>query len=183
MGRNGGKGRWRMVGIATSVLVLALVGSAVAGSGSATKSGSIIKVSKRALIKANKSLRKANRALRIARNRSKQQGPKGDTGPKGDIGPKGDTGAHGSAGVSGLEIVEAATPESSADAKEEGISCPAGKRVFGGGARVEGPALDFIAIDLNGPGSDTTWEAGAHEHNATGAGWVLVVYAICGNAS
>jgi hypothetical protein len=85
--------------------------------------------------------------------------------------------------VSGLVIVEAATSESSADTKEEEVSCPAGKRVFGGGARVEGPAFASVAIDLNGPGSDTSWEAGAHEHTATGSGWELVVYAICGNAS
>lgn len=183
MSRNGRMGRWPMIGAATSILVLALVGSAVAGSGPATKSGAIIKISKRtnkALSRANKSLGKATRAIRIARR--KQQGPKGDTGPKGDRGPKGNPGAPGPAGVSGLEIVEAATLESSTDAKEVEVSCPAGKRIFGGGARAEGPAFDSIAIDLNGPGSDTTWEAGAHEHSATAAGWELVVYAICGKA-
>jgi len=165
--------RWAMIVVAAGILVLALVGTAVAGAGSATTSVSITKVSKRA----SKALGKANAAIRIARNTSKQQGPKGDAGPKGDTGPQ------GPAGVSGLEIVEAATPESSSDTKEAEVSCPPGKRVFGGGARVEGPAFDSVALDLNGPASDTGWEAGAHEHTATGGAWELVVYAICGNAS
>jgi hypothetical protein len=51
-----------MIGAAAGILVLALVGTAVAGSGQATKSVSITKVSK----KANKALAKANKAIRIA---------------------------------------------------------------------------------------------------------------------
>lgn len=173
MDRNGRVDRWLLLSAIVSILVVVLVGTALAGSGPATKTVSITKVSK----DANRALSKAGQAIQIARTTGKQQGPKGDMGPKGDAGPRGPS------GVSGFEIVEAATAENSSDTKEEVVSCPAGKRVFGGGASVEGPALSSVAIDLSAPGSNNSWEAGAHEHTATGSSWELVVYAICGNAS
>jgi len=176
--------RWPTISAAAVVLVLALVGTAIAESGPATTSASIARVSKRAsqvLRKANRALHRANMAVRIARDTSKQQGPKGDTGSQG---PKGDTGAQGPPGVSGLQIVETATTENSENEKEGEVSCPPGKRVFGGGASVESEeeGYESVAIDLSAPSSDTGWVAAAHEHTATVEGWELVVYAICGNA-
>jgi hypothetical protein len=168
-------GRWPAIGVAVGAALLALVGTAIAESGPATTSASVAK----ALKQANKASRKATKAIRIARRTSKQQGPKGNTGPQG---PKGDAGPQGAPGVSGLVIVEAATPSDSVNTKEEGVECPAGKRVFGGGAIVEG-AFTFVAVDLSAPVSATTWLAAAHEHDETAEDWELQVYAICGNAT
>lgn len=111
-----------------------------------------------------------------ASQRAKLRGPQGASGPQGAQGPQ------GSPGVSGLEIVEASTAFDSEDSKEEEVSCPPGKRVFGGGAAVEG-AFTFVAIDFNGPDGDSTWRGAAHEHDATANPWEVVVFAICGNAS
>jgi hypothetical protein len=172
--RNGSRMRWPSVAAVVLVMVAALVGTAIAESGSATISAS--KLGK----KVNKAFAKANQAIRIARNTSKQKGPQG---PAGAQGLKGDTGPQGAPGVSGVVIVEAATALNSSDAKEEEVTCPPGKRVFGGGATAEGPGFSSVAIDLTQPGSDTSWLAAAHEHAATAEAWELQVYAICGNAS
>ena len=172
MDRIGRVRRWPAISAAVLALLVALVGTAIAESGPATTSVSIVKISKRALARANK-------AIRIARKTSKQSGPKGDTGVQG---PKGNTGSQGPPGVSGLQTVGAASEENSENSKIVGVSCPPGKRVFGGGAAVEGPAFASVAIDLNSPGSDTSWFAAAHEHDETPDDWELQVYAICGNA-
>lgn len=171
MFRNRAKLRWPSVVAIVLILVAALVGTAIAESGSATISVSTLGK------KVNKAVAKANRALQIARSTSKQPGPAGAQGAKGDAGPQGPP------GVSGLVIVEAATALNSTDTKEEGVSCPAGKRVFGGGATVEGSGFTSVAIDLTQPDSDSSWLAAAHEHDATAETWELQVYAICGNAS
>jgi hypothetical protein len=173
MFKNGSR-RWPSVVAVVGVLCAALVGTAIAESGPATFSAA--KLDK----KLNIALAKANRAIRIARNTSKQKGPQGLAGAPG---AKGDTGLQGPPGVSGLVIVEAATALNSNNTKEEEVNCPAGKRVFGGGATAEGPGFESVAIDLTQPGSDSSWLGAAHEHDATGESWELQVYAICGNAS
>ena len=171
MDRIGRVKRWPAISAVVLALLVALVGTAIAESGPATTSVSIMKISKRALAK-------ANRAVRIARKTSKRSGPKGDTGAQG---PKGDTGSQGPPGVSGLQTVEASSENNSEEWKGAEVSCPPGKRVFGGGAEVTG---DFtsVAIDGNSPSSNTSWSAWAHEHDATAENWELLVYAICGNA-
>lgn len=176
MFKNGSR-RWPAVTAVVAVLLAALVGTAVAETDSAKVSA--VKLGK----KLNKALAKANRAIRIARRTSKQRGPRGPVGAQGAKGDKGDTGPQGPSGLSGVEIVEAATVFDSSNTKEEEVSCPAGKRVLGGGAAVEGPAFTSVAIDLNQPASNTSWAAAAHEHDATAESWELQVYAICGNAS
>lgn len=173
MFKNGSR-RWPSVVAVVGVLLAALVGTAIAESGPATISAA--KLGK----KLNKALAKANRAIRIARNTSKQRGPQGLAGAPG---ARGDAGPQGPPGVSGVVIVEASTALDSSNTKEEEVSCPAGKRVFGGGAAAEGPGFQSVAIDLTQPGSGSSWFAAAHEHDATGEGWELQVYAICGNAS
>jgi len=175
MKRIGRAKRWSAVSVAVVALLATAVGTAIAESGTATTSVSIRKVSKQA----RRALGRSNRAIRIARGASAQSGPKGDTGAPG---PKGDTGPQGPPGVSGLELVEASTEEDAEDEKEESVECPPGKRVFGGGALVEG-AYASVAIDLNAPDGESGWSAAAHEHTATAEGWQLFVYAICGNAS
>jgi len=119
--------------------------------------------------------------------RSKLRGPKGATGAKGDAGATGAPGAAGAPGVSGWQIVSASATASEEFAEEE-VLCPAGKRILGGGALIEGEgaeeALSAVALDGSGPREGGTgWLAGAHEHAAPGEGWTLRVWAICANVS
>lgn len=182
MSKNGSR-RWPSVAAVVLVLLAVLVGTAIAESGSAKSSASKLgKTLNRLNKKLNRALVKANRAERIAR-RTRKQLPQGPPGPQGEKGDKGDTGPQGAPGVSGVVIVEAATELNSTNTKEEGVECPPGKRVFGGGAAVEGPGFTSVAVDLTQPGSDSSWVAAAHEHDATTESWELQVYAICGNAS
>ncbi len=56
--------------------------------------------------------------------------------------------------------------------------CPKGKRIVGGGARVEAAAPAPVALNANGPSGDA-WAASAYATAATG-NWRLVAVAICG---
>jgi hypothetical protein len=104
-------------------------------------------------------------------------GAPGAPGPKGDAGAPGATGDHGvpgTPGVSGWQRVHNATGvvngNSSTDVE---ISCPPGKRVFGGGAYA--PGLTLVS---SFPGSDTSWIIGVR--NATAGGAQFHYYVICG---
>jgi hypothetical protein len=57
-------------------------------------------------------------------------------------------------------------------------SCPRGKRLLGGGARVVAPAPVPVALSVNGP-SGNAWAAVAYATAPTG-NWQLVAEAICG---
>lgn len=172
MSRIKGGRRWPAISVAVAAVLVALVGTAIAQSGPATKSASIKQVSKGV----KRALAKSNRAIRIARRTSKQSGP---VGPPGAPGARGARGPEGSPGVSGVEIVEEETEEDGEAVKAVEASCPSGKRVLGGGATVEGE-FTKVAIDWSAPEGNSAWFAAAHEHEAA-AGWALVVYAICAN--
>lgn len=146
-------------------VVAALVGTAIAESGPATTSASIKGISKGV----KRALNKSNRAVRIARRTRKQAGPQGIPGPRGQRGP---------VGVSDVEIVEKESAFNESDTKEVEAECPSGKRVLGGGAMVDGPGFDKVAIDWNAPEGSDAWRAAAHEHDAA-ANWFLTAYAIC----
>jgi hypothetical protein len=93
-------------------------------------------------------------------------------GPKGDKGDKGDTGA---VGVSGLELVESSTSSSTGDVKQGVASCPAGKRVLGGGGR----APSTVAIWMSRPADNgTQWIAGGREVSDSGS-WAMTAWAVC----
>ena len=62
------------------------------------------------------------------------------------------------------------------------MACPAGKRLLGGGARVN-PVLPQVAIASAYPDDDNTYRAFAREVSPTGSNWSLTVYAICAVAS
>jgi hypothetical protein len=96
------------------------------------------------------------------------QGPKGDTGaqgPKGDTGAqglKGDAGAQGTAGangVSGYQRVVNTVPTPTLASNAEVVftsTCPAGKKVVGGGVVVFNAVGRWLSTS-NGPTSDTQW--------------------------
>jgi hypothetical protein len=100
-------------------------------------------------------------------------GPAGPTGPAGPAGPP---------GLSGLERVEATSVNNSTPSKTAAMACPAGKRLLGGGARVN-PILPQVAIASSYPDNDNTYRAFAREVTATGASWSLTVFAVCATAS
>jgi hypothetical protein len=161
----------------------------------ATTSASLAKTVKKALGLSQAASKRSAKAIQIARSTQKQAGPQGVPGERGQIGPKGDAGLQGLPGVSGLQIASNQTAEDSTDSKSLTVDCPAGKKVFGGGASIAGsqdPNVGAsVAIGSSGPfvddinqvlPSETSWRVEAHEHAATAEGWQLAVYAICGNA-
>lgn len=112
------------------------------------------------------------------------QGPKGDTGAAGATGPpgaKGDTGAQGAPGVSGYERVMSATLANPAGAQStNAVSCPAGKRVLGGGV-VGGPGTAASidqSVNSSIPLGATQWYAVVNNRSATAS--TFQVFAICG---
>lgn len=85
----------------------------------------------------------------------------------------------GSTGIAGLEVVTAASATDSSTPKSVTATCPAGKKVVGGGARVTGGGAAEVAVTEAYPGSATQWVTLAREQYATGASWTLAAYAFC----
>ena len=94
-------------------------------------------------------------------------------GPAGPAGAQGPAGPQGAPGLAGLEIVQAESASNSETVRQINASCPAGKKVVGGGGHVWGAGGD-IALDESYPMSATTWRATAYEVNAPAADWRLV---------
>lgn len=123
------------------------------------------------------------------------QGPKGDTGPAGPAGPQGPpgppgppgaTGPSGPPGAAGLEIVSTSSDFNASSPKILEVSCPLGKELASGGARLElGPgsagqvAITDSSPEKNNVISSTTWYARADAAQSILANWGLTVYAIC----
>lgn len=115
-------------------------------------------------------------------------GPQGATGPAGDTGPQGPAGPAGPAGppgASGLEVVSASTPFNSTTPKLIDVTCPAGKQLISGGARLAlgNGAAGQVAITDSSPEENSiidydTWYARADSTTPT-ANWGLTVYAFC----
>jgi hypothetical protein len=99
--------------------------------------------------------------------------PTGPTGPQGPV---------GSPGLSAVERVEASSPNNSTTPKVVQITCPAGKRLIGGGARVNGGSPK-VALWASFPDNDNIYRANASETDAFIPSWSLTVYAICAVAS
>lgn len=86
------------------------------------------------------------------------QGPQGTQGPKGDKGdqgPKGDAGARGAPGVSDYERVEVIKNVNPGDTGVViAASCPAGKKILGGGGLVQDSKLH---ITYSFPQANDVW--------------------------
>ena len=63
-------------------------------------------------------------------------------------------------------------------AKLADVTCPAGKRVVGGGAHIW-DAGGKVAFDESYPTGPATWRATAYEVVATALNWHISAYAIC----
>lgn len=118
-------------------------------------------------------------------------GPQGETGPagpqglSGPIGPTGPEGPAGAPGAAGLEVVSASTAFTSTTPKLIQVTCPAGKKLASGGARLElgnGAAgqvsLTDSSPEMNNVISTDTWYARADSLSPT-ANWGLTAYAFC----
>ena len=108
-------------------------------------------------------------------------GPPGPKGDKGDKGDKGEKGEIGPPGVSGYQIVEAASATNSNGSKSASASCPSGKRVLGGGARLReyiGGVVVFASIPVG-----ASWFAAATELVPQAGDWRVEAYAICANVN
>jgi hypothetical protein len=93
-------------------------------------------------------------------------------------------GAPGTPGVSGLQRIDAVSGSSSTASRTVSVTCPTGKRVIGGGARVTGTGANRVSIVENFPDSDgVKWNARAAEVVGTAATWELQAYALCANVA
>jgi len=63
------------------------------------------------------------------------------------------------------------------------MACPSGKRLIGGGARVNPDGKSGVALTQSFPDNDNVYRAYAREMVSTAANWSLTVYAVCANAS
>jgi hypothetical protein len=103
-------------------------------------------------------------------------------GPRGPAGPAGATGPAGPAGLSGLERVESTSTSTSVTPKTQTTTCPTGKRLLGGGVRLN-PYLTQLVVQQAFPDNDNVYRATVREVSATAANWSITVFAVCANAS
>jgi hypothetical protein len=118
-----------------------------------------------------------------------QTGPKGDKGDKGLKGDKGDkgltgtTGPTGPAGPTGITGYQIVTAPSTTGPLFHGvtITCPAGKKVIGGGGGVNGVNGNGPWLVSSSPSQDGTSWSIASTKSAGSIG--IVGYAICANVT
>ena len=102
--------------------------------------------------------------------------------PAGQAGPTGPAGPAGSPGLSGVERVESTSATNSTPSRTATITCPAGKRLVGGGARLN-PVLPQVALQQSFPDNDNVYRAAAREIVGTGSTRSLTVFAVCATVS
>jgi hypothetical protein len=116
--------------------------------------------------------------------RAALRGPQGAQGPLGLQGPrgeKGDTGAQGAPGLSGYLQVNDYSALNSDSIKSANAFCPAGMKVIGGGATINGNDLN-IALKADIPRADGSgWISTAYETAPTDFQWNVNARAICAN--
>lgn len=107
-------------------------------------------------------------------------GPQGPAGHKGDKGDKGDPGP---VGIAGVEWVWNSSQFDSSPEKTLVVSCPANKRLIGGGAAVWRRAMvgvpAGVALAASKPLDDRMWIAVAREVVDTDEGWFLQTTVVC----
>lgn len=113
--------------------------------------------------------------------------PTGPAGPQGAQGPTGPAGAQGPQGAPGVTAYERkfviAGPFDSSSPKKGEASCPAGKKLLGGGGRLHHlqAAPPPIAIQESYAVDEDTWRVIGAEVSPTAVNWEPVVVIICGN--
>ncbi|HEU5206297.1 MAG TPA: hypothetical protein VFT94_01695, partial [Gaiellaceae bacterium] len=66
--------------------------------------------------------------------------------------------------------------------KTQATTCPTGKRLVGGGVRLN-PLLSALVVQQSFPDNDNVYRATVREVAATAANWSITVFAVCANAS
>jgi len=107
---------------------------------------------------------------------------RGGTFPPGPAGPAGPAGPTGPPGLSGVERVESVSASNSTSTRIQSVTCPAGKRLIGGGARLT-PSLVGVGIAQSYPGDDNIYHVTAREFTPNPSSWSVTVFAICATAS
>jgi hypothetical protein len=97
-------------------------------------------------------------------------------------GPTGPQGPPGTPGLNAVERVEATSALNSTVSKGAFLACPTGKRLIGGGARINQTNLP-VAVVQSFPDNDNVWRVSAREMVATNASWSVTVFAICAIAA
>jgi collagen type I alpha len=98
----------------------------------------------------------------------------GPAGPAGATGATGAAGATGATGPSGVASLTAVTATMASGTRTATATCPAGKRVFGGGVT----STDTKTLVQSGPVGTTGWIASYSSDIA--AGKTSIVTAYCG---
>ena len=107
------------------------------------------------------------------------QGPQGPPGLQGIRGEKGDTGAQGAPGLSGYQQFDDYSAFDSTTPKTANAFCPAGMKVIGGGATING-ADGNIALKVDIPRSNGSgWISTAYETAPEAGNWNVNARAIC----
>lgn len=104
-------------------------------------------------------------------------------GPAGPAGPGGPAGPQGPAGASAYQSVFSTSAVDSAPTKTLTASCPAGKRVLGGGVALSPATTPGVALTSSYMSNETTWTGAAREVVATTSAWGLNVVVICATMS
>jgi hypothetical protein len=78
--------------------------------------------------------------------------------------------------------VDATSVTNSTPSRIATIACPTGKRLLGGGARLN-PTLPQVALQHSFPDNDNVYRAAAREIVPTASTWSLTVFAVCAVAS
>lgn len=130
----------------------------------------------------NRSLLAADfRAGQLPVGRPGPQGIPGAGGPQGPRGIPGDTGPagpQGAPGVSGHQRVESPVLSNPAHTQSRGnVSCPAGKKLLGGGVQGTSGSVGSQSISASYPDTATVWAANVN--NNTGEQRSFFVFAIC----
>ena len=99
-------------------------------------------------------------------------------GPRGPVGPVGPAGPAGPAGLTGAERVDATSPSNSTITRTMTVACPTGKRLLGGGVRLN-PVLAQLAVQQSFPDNDNVYRASVREVTATALNWSITVFAVC----
>lgn len=111
-------------------------------------------------------------------------GPQGPAGPAGPAGPQGLTGPQGLNGVSGLQFVQNVSAVNSTSTRWVIATCPAGKKVVGGGGSAYGATGGVgIALFWNHPNTTSSWRVAAQEIDPYALNWYVVAYAICADVA
>jgi hypothetical protein len=185
------------LGAAALVAIVGVTAVAVAAGGATSSKAGKLKVKCPARVLAGQKKVTCRLFGKLPAGPQGPQGPKGQKGSKGDKGQKGDKGdkgATGAAGVSGYEVVNQAfqgvfiensgSPRGLSEVKT--VSCPAGKRVIGGGSDLGINAAQNgqqrqVTVSLNGPnGTGTGWSVQLFNNSTSiDTSIDLRVYAIC----